>query len=251
MTSNREKTLIKHLKLQHLEIEAGLFSLLTESGLEVTSNDEPIPASNVIYLMLNSQEPVNYLQTLASDDHQILIEGGPADYYLFYPDGTSEKKTMGRDIDAGQSLIVSAPGGTAKAIVLHKQADYLLGASVVTPAWSPGRTTIGADDSFLQRYIGSSPWATEEKLKALIGPNFGHQVGGAAGVLELTVQTDGQIIYQSMQLSMAQVKSECRRFAKHAQGMAATLLTQKDAPREVVDEIRQVGETLGVKFTLN
>ena len=80
---DREHLIIEKLGLKRLNLEAGLFGLLSESAIEVINENERLAASNVIYLMLNQNEPINYLQMLRSDDYQILIEGGPADYYLF------------------------------------------------------------------------------------------------------------------------------------------------------------------------
>lgn len=91
-------------------MESGLFNVVRVSDIEVETAGEFSPASNAIYLALNQDEPVNYLQWVFCDDYQVLIEGGPANYYLFYEDGRSEKITMGRDITNGQKLMVQTTG---------------------------------------------------------------------------------------------------------------------------------------------
>ena len=85
---------------------------------------------------------------MKSDDVQILIEGGPVDYYLFAKDGSCEKITMGHDVSLGQQPIVIAPAGSAKALILHENASHLLIGSVVSPAWSPSTTRYGAGTNF-------------------------------------------------------------------------------------------------------
>ena len=244
--AERSAELVAKLGLRFLNVEAGLFDVLRVSEVEVTSGGEVSPASNAIYLMLNKDQPVNYMQWLYSDDYQVLIEGGPADYYLFHSDGSSERITMGRDLDGGQRMIVAAPGGTAKAIVLHEDAEYLLVGSILSPAWSPHRARIGGDQAFVDRYEGSSSWASEEQIRALIGPNFGHTVGGETDALELTVQADGQIIWLGMQLTDTQVEDQLRRFASQQPGKPATIVTEAGAPESKVTLIRALAESAGV-----
>ena len=106
------------------------------------------------------------------DDHHILIAGGPADYFLFYPNGTVQKKTLGLDLAQSQQPIVVAPGGCGKAVRLHETAEFLLVGSVVTPAWTPGRVRFGGGSNFLEQYAGKAEWATPDFLRSLVGPNW-------------------------------------------------------------------------------
>lgn len=248
--ATRSAELVDKLDLRFLNVEAGLFDVLRVSDIEVEAGGETSPASNAIYLMLNRDQPVNFVQWLYSDDYQVLIEGGPADYYLFYADGGSERITMGRDLDAGQQMIVAAPGGTAKAIVLHEDAEYLLVGSILSPAWSPHRARIGGDDAFVERYEGSSGWATADRIRALIGPNYGHYVGGQTDTLELTVQADGQVIWLGMQLTDAQVEDQLRRFARQKPGSAATLVVETGAPENTVSRIRALAASAAVEISI-
>lgn len=240
----RSQELVDELNLKFLNVEAGLFDVVRVSDLQVAIGGETSAASNVIYLMLNKDQPVNYVQWLFSDDYQILIEGGPADYYLFYADGASEKITMGRDLSAGHKLIVPAPGGTAKAIVLHDDAEYILMGSVLSPAWSPHRARIGGDQSFVDKYRGSSDWASEEFIKSLIGPNFGHYVGGETDELALTIMPDGQIIWLEMQLTDVQLKHQLERFKEQQPGKPVKLQIETGAPENVVQLVTEVSANM-------
>lgn len=168
----RFELLRKQLNLADLDQEAGFFVLANLSEVEVSASDGPSPASNAIYYALNKEQPQNHLHHLFSDDYHILIEGGPADYFVFHPDKRVEKFTLGREVELNQRLMVTTPGGCAKAIRLHDTADYLLVGSVVTPAWKPDRITIGAGQSFIDAYAGTAEWATPEFLISLIGPNW-------------------------------------------------------------------------------
>ncbi len=168
----RAKELMTSLKLEFLPGESGYFGFLGSSAQTVTQDSRALPAQSRIYYMLTAEAPVNYLHWLASDDTHLLLEGGPVDYFIFHPDGTVEKITLGRDAAAGQQLVVAIPGNCWKALRLHPGAKYVLLANVLSPAWTPDRVKIGAGAEFLARYTGRAPWATEAMLRELIGPNF-------------------------------------------------------------------------------
>ncbi|MCZ6671627.1 MAG: cupin domain-containing protein [Verrucomicrobia bacterium] len=170
--NERLEELISILQLSHLDHESGLFVVESISEILIEAPDGKSPASNCIYYALTKDHPQNHLHWLMPDDYQILIEGGPADYYVFHPEGKVENFTMGRDLANGHKMIVATPGNCRKAIRLHSEADYLLVGSVVTPAWNPDRITFGAGQDFIRRYAGKAGWATPDFLKELIGPNF-------------------------------------------------------------------------------
>ncbi|MDX1405169.1 MAG: cupin domain-containing protein [Woeseiaceae bacterium] len=248
--AERSKQLVDELNLKFLNVEAGLFDVVRVSELEVEIDGEKSAASNVIYLMLNRDQPINYVQWLFSDDYQVLIEGGPADYYLFYADGSTEKITMGRDIAAGQKMIVPAPGGTAKAIVLHDEAEYILMGSILSPAWSPHRVRIGGDQAFVDRYRNTSDWASDDFIKTLIGPNFGHYTGGETDELELTIMPDGQVIWLQMQLTQKQLDNQLRRFSEQQPGKPVSLEIEHGAPQGVVDSVTSAIEKFGLDLAI-
>ena len=167
----RARELIASLKLEYLPGESGYFGLLGQSAQQVMQDSRALAAQSRIYYMLTAEAPVNYLHWLASDDTHILLEGGPVDYFIFHPDGTVEKITLGRDAAAGQQLVVAIPGNCWKALRLHPGAHYALLANVLSPGWTPERVKVGAGPEFLARYTGRAPWATAAALRELIGPN--------------------------------------------------------------------------------
>jgi len=249
--ASRSRELIEQLDLKFLNVEAGLFNVVRVSDLQVEIGGENSAASNVIYLMLNRDQPANYVQWLYSDDYQVLIEGGPADYYLFYQDGSTEKITMGRDLAAGDQMIVPAPGGTAKAIVLHDEAEYVLLGSILSPAWSPHRARIGGDQAFVDKFRGSSDWADEDFIKKLIGPNFGYYVGGETDELALTVMPDGQIIWLEMQLTEVQLKHQLERFEAQQADNPVTLQVEPGAPETVVKFVMDAAADMGLEVAVS
>ena len=166
----RARELMTALKLEYLPGESGYFGLLGRSALSVDQDGRKLAAQSRIYYLLTAEAPVNYLHWLASDDTHVLLEGGPVDYFIFHPDGSVAKVTLGRDLAAGQQLVVAIPGGSWKALRLHRGAGYVLLANVLSPEWTPDRVKIGAGPDFLARFTGAAPWATADFLRGLNVP---------------------------------------------------------------------------------
>lgn len=162
----------EQLKMHYLPKESGFLALIDASEQTVEVHGKMIPVQGQVYYMLTSELPANYLHWLESDDTQILIEGGPVDYFVFHPDGRAEMFTMGRDTEHGQVLVIPVHGGCFKALRLHAGARYVLLANCLSPDWTADRVRIGAGADFVSKYKGKAPWATEDFLKELIGPNW-------------------------------------------------------------------------------
>jgi len=166
------RDLITRLHLEYLPGESGYFGFLGRSAQKVTVDGRELATQSRIHYLLTAEAPINYLHWLASDDTHVLLEGGPVDYFIFHPDGHTEKVTLGRDAAAGQQLSVAIPGNCWKALRLHPGASHGLLINILSPEWTPDRVKIGAGADFITRYAGSAPWATEAMLRELIGPNF-------------------------------------------------------------------------------
>ena len=171
-TDPRPRELIAALGLEPLPGESGFFGLIGRSPQPIQTGDRTLAAQSQIYYLLTRELPLNYLHWLASDDTQVLLEGGPVDYYIFHPDGRVEKQVLGRNLAAGERLVIAVPGNCWKSLRLHPGVSHALMANVLSPEWTPDRAKIGAGSPFIQRYRASAPWATDSFLRELIGPNF-------------------------------------------------------------------------------
>src|SRR5690349_1648436 len=129
----RARELIRTLKLSVLPKESGYLGIIGRSEQMVTVDGRALAVQSQNYYMLTRDLPINYLHWLAPDDTHILIEGGPVDYFIFHPDGHSEKVTLGTDIATGQRPVVAVPGGCWKALKLHEGASYALMANTLSP----------------------------------------------------------------------------------------------------------------------
>jgi predicted cupin superfamily sugar epimerase len=171
-TDARARELIDTLHLSVLPKESGYLGLIGDSAQTAQIDGKALKLQSQVYYMLTRERPVNYLHWLASDDTHILIEGGPVDYFIFHPDGHVEKVVLGRNVAAGERPVVAVPGGCWKALRLHDGARYALMANALSPEWTPDRVKIGAGADWVKRYAGKAPWATEDFLKSMIGPNW-------------------------------------------------------------------------------
>jgi len=160
------------LHMAELPGESGYLGLIGESAQRAPIDGRDLRIQSQVYYMLTRRLPVNYLHWLAPDDTHILIEGGPVDYFIFHPDGGVEKVVLGRDVAKGERPVVAVPGGCWKALRLHEGAAYALMANALSPEFTPDRVKIGEGEAWVRRYTGKAPWATEDALRALIGPNW-------------------------------------------------------------------------------
>jgi uncharacterized protein len=170
--STRARQLIRMLKLEVLPKESGYLGIIGRSAQEVRVNGRALAVQSQNYYMLTSNRPINFLHWLAPDDTHILIEGGPVDYFIFHPDGTVEKITLGMNLTRGERPVVAVPGGCWKALRLHEGASYALMVNTLSPEFTPDRVKIGAGADWVKRLAGTADWATSERLKEFIGPNW-------------------------------------------------------------------------------
>ena len=168
----RARELIQTLRLTVLPKESGYLGIIGRSAQMVTVDGRALAVQSQNYYLLTRDRPINYLHWLVPDDTQILIEGGPVDYFIFHPDGRAEKVTLGRDLSAGQRPVVAVPGGCWKALRLRDGASYALMANTLSPEFTPDRVKIGEGPDWVKRFANSAPWATPQALREFIGPNW-------------------------------------------------------------------------------
>ena len=171
-TDARAKEIIRTLKLKVLPKESGYLGIIGVSAQKINIGGRMLAVQSQNYYMLTRERPINYLHWLASDDTHILVEGGPVDYFIFYPDGHAEKVTLGFNYAAGERPVVAVPGGCWKALRLHEGANYALMVNTLSPEFTPDRVKIGENAEWVKRFAGAAPWATPERLREFIGPNW-------------------------------------------------------------------------------
>ena len=116
-TDARAAEIVRTLHLKVLPKESGYLGIIGVSSQRVMVDGRSLAVQSQNYYMLTRERPINYLHWLAPEDKHILVEGGPVDYYVFYPDGRSEKITVGSDYAGGQRPAIVVPAGCWKALV--------------------------------------------------------------------------------------------------------------------------------------
>jgi uncharacterized protein len=171
-TDARAREIIRTLKLTVLPKESGYLGIIGVSAQKVSVDGRVLAVQSQNYYMLTRERPTNYLHWLAPDDTHILVEGGPVDYFIFHPDGRVGEVTLGFDYAAGQRPVIAVPGGCWKALRLHEGASYALMVNTLSPEFTPDRVRIGEGAEWVKRFAGKADWATPERLREFIGPNW-------------------------------------------------------------------------------
>ncbi|GAA2751180.1 cupin domain-containing protein [Amnibacterium kyonggiense] len=164
----RAERWIAELGLEPLSGESGWWCRADESALPVRFHDVAMPAFSSIYYLLDPRRPVNVWHRLDSDDTHVLIDGGPVEYVFLRAGHEPSRHVLGRDLRAGQVPMLTAPGGTWKALRLLEPDGFALMATIVTPAWTEEGVRIGLPVEDARRWSGSAPWLTDEVI-ALLG----------------------------------------------------------------------------------
>lgn len=116
---------VAHLELEPLEHEGGLFRQM--------HLDEH---SSAIYYLLASPD-FSALHSLSSTEVYHWYAGSPLELLLLHPDGRSEVKLLGPDLEAGQlPQLVVPPGvmqGSSPLSSTHEQAWTLIGTTMSPP----------------------------------------------------------------------------------------------------------------------
>jgi len=168
----RAEQLIQQLDLHVLPKESGYIGIIgvTPQAVAIAGRDLAVQSQN--YYMLTRAKNIDYLHYLEPADTQVLIEGGPVDYFIFYPDGHVEKQVLGMNLRAGERPVIAVPPGCWKALVLRQGAAYALMANALSPEFTTDRVKIGEGAAWVARFAGKAGWATPERLRMLIGPNW-------------------------------------------------------------------------------
>jgi predicted cupin superfamily sugar epimerase len=161
---------IAELGLEPLAGESGWWRHAGASAVTVRVGDIASPAFSAIYYLLDAERPVNVWHRLDSDDTHVLIDGGPVEYVLLHDELAPTRLVLGRDLAAGQMPMLTAPGGSWKALRLLDPEGFALMATIVTPAWRPDGVRIGLPAHEAERWAGAVPWLSASLIERLGRP---------------------------------------------------------------------------------
>jgi len=117
-------------------LEGGYYRQTFETSSTVTTAVGERPLLNTIYYLLTTGSPVGHLHRNRSDITHLHHHGGPASYLVVSPAGELREVVLGPDLDAGQVVSFTAPGGWWKTShVLAPGATDCLISEVVAPGF--------------------------------------------------------------------------------------------------------------------
>ena len=115
--------------------EGGWFRQGFKSPLRVDTPAGERHLMDTIYYLLTSESALGCLHRNRSDITHFLHVGGPVTYLTVSPDGQLSEVVMGHDLDAGQVLRMTVPGGWWKTSFLADGVDECLISEAVAPAF--------------------------------------------------------------------------------------------------------------------
>lgn len=104
-----------------------------------------------IYYLLTDESPIGRWHLNQSDILHAYHLGAPIRYYLIYPDGSLQVKTLGADIMMGHELQFVVPGGVWKASELV-DGEYGLLSEAVAPGFDFTDMQLGKKSDLLQSF---------------------------------------------------------------------------------------------------
>ena len=116
--------------------EGGWFRQGFKSALTVDTDAGERHLMDTIYYLLTSESPLGRLHRNRSDITHFLHLGGPVTYLTVSPEGELSEIVMGSDLDAGQVLKLTVPGGWWKASYLADGVEECLVSEAVAPAFA-------------------------------------------------------------------------------------------------------------------
>jgi hypothetical protein len=118
----RAEEAIKLLKLESLTTEGGFFYEIYRSGLQVETEDGQRCCGTSIYYLMTRRD-ISAWHKVTADEIWAYHGGSPAVQFLIFPDGSTEKRIIGCDLQNGQLPQSVIPAGTWQAAVLLDSSD--------------------------------------------------------------------------------------------------------------------------------
>ncbi len=143
---------VRHLQLQPLTIEGGLFRELYRAAAPAATAAPRCCATIVYYLLRAGQRSA--LHRVTADEIGLFMAGQPAAQLLITPDDRCLELTLGPALEAGQVLHHVMPAGSWQTTMLAATdpAAWALFACVVAPGFEYADFTAGTDAALCGMY---------------------------------------------------------------------------------------------------
>jgi uncharacterized protein len=148
-SESRADAVIRHLKLQPLPVEGGLFRRTWQSHTSIGQR----PAGTCIFAMFTADEDsFSAMHRLPYDEIWHFYTGDPVDLLLLHPDGSSEHIVFGSDILNSQRCQVVVAAGTWMGAGLLPGGEFALFGCTMSPGFTPESYDGGDRDALIDQY---------------------------------------------------------------------------------------------------
>lgn len=151
--------LIRHFDLKPLPVEGGYFrqtyrapETIAVQALPARYRSDKAFGSAIYYLLTSDPESFSALHTLPTEEIFHFYLGDPVEMLLLYPDGRSERVSLGQDILNGQQVQFVVPRGVWQGSRLIPGGRFALLGTTMAPGFESSDYIGGDRDELIRRY---------------------------------------------------------------------------------------------------
>ncbi len=133
-------------------MEGGFYRQTYESKVSVESPGGRRPLMNCIYYLLTRSSSIGHFHRVESDITHFYHLGGPIHYFLISHDSKLSRITIGPDLNNGQVLSFTAPGGYWRSSHLDENTEFGLISEAVTPGFDFADHQMASHEVFSQDF---------------------------------------------------------------------------------------------------
>jgi len=116
-------------------VEGGYFGERWRAAATVATADGVRSLASTIYYLLTERAPIGRFHRNRCDITHFFHSGGPIVYAMISPAGEWREVVLGRDLRAGQALVLTCPGGWWKSSHLPAGSPHGLISEIVAPGF--------------------------------------------------------------------------------------------------------------------
>jgi uncharacterized protein len=151
--------IIEYFHLEPLRVEGGYYTQtyrspedLEREALPERYGDARPVGTAILYLLDGQADCFSALHRLPTDEIYHFYLGDPVEMLLLFPDGKSERVTLGQDVFAGQVVQFVAPRGAWQGSHLVAGGGYALLGTTMAPGYADADYIGGEREDLVRKY---------------------------------------------------------------------------------------------------
>lgn len=153
------KEIIEYFDLKPLPLEGGHFmqwyrsdERIAKAALPERYISDKFFGTAILYLLNSDPASFSALHKLPTDELFHFYLGDPIEMLLLFPDGSSEKITLGQDLLGGQKVQFMAPRGVWQGSRLIKGGVFALIGTTMAPGFDYSDLVLGNREALIKSY---------------------------------------------------------------------------------------------------